>query len=95
MTILATASFRVMENELDTALEAIRAFVEHTRTEPGTLRYASWRSVDSSTEFLHIMEFVDEAAERAHGSSDAVRAFTDALYPTCEEPPAFGRWEDV
>lgn len=95
MTIRGTASFRVKENEVDSALEAIRTLVEHTRTEPGTLRYESWRSIDRPTEFLHIMEFVGEAAEQAHGSSDAVRAFTDALYPTCEETPAFGRWESV
>jgi quinol monooxygenase YgiN len=95
MTIRATASFRVKADELETALEAIRTFVGHTRTEPGTLRYESWRSVDRPTEFLHVMEFADETAEWAHGSSDAVRALTDALYPTCEEPPTFGRWDTV
>lgn len=76
-------------------LEAIRTFVEHTGTEPGTLRYESWRSVEHPNEFLHVIEFADEAAEQAHGSSDAVRAFTDVLYPTCEEPPRFDRWDPV
>lgn len=93
MTIRGTASFRVKEGELDTALAAIRTFVEHTRTEPGTLRYESWRSLDRPSAFLHLMEFADERAERAHASSEAVRAFTDVLYPTCEDPPTFERWD--
>lgn len=95
MTILGTASFRVKTEELEIALQAIRTFVEHTRTEPGTLRYESWRSLDRRTDFLHLMEFVDETAERAHASSEAVGAFTDVLYPTCEAPPTFERWERV
>lgn len=41
------------------------------------------------------MEFADERAERAHASSDAVKVFTDMLYPRCEEGPTFERWELV
>ncbi len=95
MTIHGTARFRVEEDELDAALEAIRTFVAHTRTEPGTSRYESWRSLDRPTEFLHLMSFVDAEAERAHASSDAVKTFTDVLYPRCEEGPTFERWECV
>jgi quinol monooxygenase YgiN len=41
------------------------------------------------------MEFVDEAAEQTHASSDAVKAFTAVLYPRCEREPAFERWQMV
>jgi quinol monooxygenase YgiN len=92
VTIHGTARFTVKHGELETALEAIRAFVAHARSEPGTLRYDSFRSADRPNEFLHVMEFVDEHAERAHGSSDAVQAFTAVLYPTCVEEPSFDRW---
>ncbi|HZD18939.1 MAG TPA: antibiotic biosynthesis monooxygenase family protein [Actinomycetota bacterium] len=95
MEIRQTATFRVREDELDEVLEAIRAFVAHTRTEPGTLRYESWRSLDRPTEFLHLMAFADDEAERAHGTSAAVKLFTDILYPRCEEGPAFERWSLV
>lgn len=95
MTIHGTARFTVREGELETCLEAIRTFVAHTRTEPATLRYESWRSLDRPAEFLHLMAFVDEEAEAAHASSDAVKAFTDVLYPRCEREPRFERWELV
>lgn len=95
MTIWGTARFRVKEDELDAALGAIRTFVAHTETEPGTLRYESWHSLDRPTEFLHLMSFVDEEAEHAHASTEAVRAFTHVLYPRCEEAPTFERWRLV
>jgi quinol monooxygenase YgiN len=95
MAIRGTARFTVREGELEPALEAIRGFVAHTRSEPGTLRYESWRNLDRPNEFVHLMEFADEDAERLHASSDAVRAFTDVLYPRCSEGPTFDRWEAV
>jgi quinol monooxygenase YgiN len=95
MTIHGTATFTVRKEELDAALEAIRTFVAHTRTEPGTKRYEAWRSVDRPTEFMHLMSFADEAAEQLHSSSDAVKAFVSALYPRCEQEPTFARWAIV
>ncbi|HYZ13986.1 MAG TPA: putative quinol monooxygenase [Actinomycetota bacterium] len=95
MTIHGTATFTVRKDELDGALRAIRTFVAHTRTEPGTNRYEAWRSVDRPTEFMHIMSFADEAAEELHSSSDAVKTFVDALYPRCEQEPTFARWTIV
>ena len=95
MTIHGTATFTVRKEELDRALEAIRMFVAHTRTEPGTNRYESWRSVDRPTEFMHLMSFADEAAEQLHSSSEAVKTFVDVLYPLCEREPTFARWEIV
>jgi quinol monooxygenase YgiN len=41
VTIHGTARFTVRSDEIDAALEAIRTFVAHTATEPGTLRYES------------------------------------------------------
>lgn len=95
MTINATARFIVNDEQIETALRAIRTFVVHARSEPGTLRYDSFRSAERPAEFLHVMSFADEDAERAHGSSDAVKAFTDVLYPTCLEEPTFDRWLPV
>lgn len=95
MTIHATARFTVRDAELETALEAIRTFAAHARSEPGTLRYDSFRSAERPTEFLHVMAFADEDAERAHSSSDGVKAFTDVLYPTCVEEPTFDGWLPV
>jgi quinol monooxygenase YgiN len=95
MTIERTARFTVRPDGLDRALEAIRRFVAHTETEPGTLLYVSWRSELRPFEFLHFIEFADGDAQHAHASSDAVRSFTEVLYPLCVEPPTFEEWHAV
>src|SRR5262245_66648804 len=92
MTIRTTAHFTIREDALDEVLPAISTFVAHTANEPGTLRYESWRSDEEPTRFLHVMEFVDADAERAHATSDAVKAFTAVVYPFCTEPPVFTSW---
>jgi quinol monooxygenase YgiN len=95
MTIERTASFTVRPEGLDRALESIGRFVAHTEGEPGTLLYVSWRSETRPYEFVHFMSFVDAEAEQTHASSDAVHAFTEALYPVCVEPPTFEGWHAV
>lgn len=95
MTIRKTARFTVEEGRLEEALEAIRTFVAHTETEPGTLLYQSWQSAERPAEFLHLMEFADAGAEQTHATSDALQAFTDVLYPLCAEGPAFEDWNAV
>lgn len=95
MTIRKTARFTVTPDGLDQALSAIRNFVAHTSTEPGTTLYQSWESAERPTEFLHLIEFVDAAAEEAHRSSDQVMAFTETLYPLCLDPPCFDDWRHI
>jgi quinol monooxygenase YgiN len=95
MTIRMTARFTVREGAVDAALDAIRTFLARTGTEPGTIRYESWRSQERRREFLHVMEFADEPARDAHASSPAVEAFTSSLYPLCEEPVSFDGWQAV
>jgi quinol monooxygenase YgiN len=95
MTIRKTASFRVAEDRVEEALDAIRVFVSHARSEPGTLTYESWQSASRPAEFLHLMAFADEGAEDAHATSDEVKRFTDILYPLCTQPPVFDDWHEV
>ena len=95
MIVRHGARFTVRDDAVDEVHAAIRAFVEHTRTEPGTLRYESISFDATPNRFLHLMEFADEDAERAHASSDAVRRFTEVLYPLCTEGPEFEDWSPV
>lgn len=95
MSIRKTARFAVEPERIDEALVAIGALVAHTQTEPGTVVYWSWQSIERPTEFLHVMEFVDAAAESAHRTSEAVLEFTEALYPLCSSPPGFDDWRAV
>jgi quinol monooxygenase YgiN len=95
MTVHVTASFTVREGKIESALGAIRTFLAHTATEPGTLRYESYRSADDPNTFMHFMAFQDTAAEQAHVSSEAVDRFTAILYPACVAEPTFERWIPV
>lgn len=95
MTVRKTARFKVASDRVEEALDAIRRFVAHTESEPGTTVYASWQSSENPTDFLHLMEFVDEEAESAHRSSHEVTVFTDALYSICEQPPTFTDWREI
>jgi quinol monooxygenase YgiN len=91
--VFGTARFRVPPQNAGRALAAIRTFVEHVRTEEGTERYQAFRDRDDPTRFVHWMVFSDEDAERVHGSSEAVGRFTDELYPLCDGPVEFERYQ--
>ena len=93
--IHGSASFRVRPEELETCLEAIRTFVERVRGEPRTRSYVSLQDSDDPTRFLHVFAFEDAEAREAHASSEAVKAFTDVLYPRCVEPVAFAVYSEV
>jgi quinol monooxygenase YgiN len=82
------ARFHVEPQHLDRAALAIEEFTRSVgEREPGTLRYESFR--DANGGFVHVMEFVDAAAELAHRGTEHVRRFVDVLYPLCDEKPTF------
>lgn len=80
MPIFQTAHYQVKPSAVDKVKAAIAAFVDYVETnEPGSRTYAAWQQKDDPTKFVHLFEFADEAAHRAHGTSDAVRQF-EAIY---------------
>ncbi len=84
------ASYQVRPDALDRCLAAIREFVAYVRAnEPGTLRYEVWQERDDPTRFVHIFEFRDAEADRAHSESAEVKKFASILYPECLAPVQF------
>lgn len=80
MPIYQTARYRVNPGAVDKVKAAIAEFVAYvTEHEPGTRIYTAWQQESDPTKFVHLFEFADEAAHRAHGTSDAVRQF-EAIY---------------
>jgi quinol monooxygenase YgiN len=80
--IYQTAHYQVNASAVDKVKVAIAEFVEYVAAnEPGSLMYTAWQQADDPTKFVHLFEFADEAAHRAHGSSDAVRQFETVYRP--------------
>ena len=96
MAIYMTARFNVKAEALEICQQAIAEFVDHvTRNEPDTRMYISMQQEEEQTRFLHFFIFESEEAEERHANSEAVRKFTDILYPNCVEPVEFTQYELV
>jgi len=90
MTVHQTARFQVQEKYLDECIDAIEEFVAYVReNEAGTLLYSSLQQMDDPTQFVHYFIFKDEAARDVHANSQAVKRFTDILYPRLVAPVGF------
>ena len=82
MSIYKTARFQIRSDEVETAKQAVREFVDYIKAnEPDTLIYSSVQAADDDTTFLHFMGFRDAAAEEKHRTSPGVMRFVEVLYP--------------
>ena len=90
MTIHQTAYFVVRDDSLDICMKAIYEFVDYVREhEPDTLVYTSLHEKQNPNSFLHYFIFRDENARDLHSNSDAVKRFTETLYPNLIAPVEF------
>ena len=90
------ARYEVRPESLETCLAAIHEFVSYVRAnEPGALRYEVWQEEDHPTRFVHLFVWKDEAANRVHGESAAVKKFAGVLYPNCIAPVGFVTYRQV
>jgi len=90
MNIHQTARFQVKAGQLNECESAIAEFVAYVHAnEPGTLLYASLQQKDDHTQFVHYFIFQDEASRDLHANSQAVKRFTDILYPRLVAPVEF------
>jgi len=88
MAIHTTAEYRVKPTGIEKVKKAIEAFLPHIRAnEPGTQVYAAWQDQSDPSRFVHIFIFQDEAAHRAHASSEAVKRFEAAYGPELDGGP--------
>ena len=90
------ARYEVRPESLETCLAAIHEFVSYVRAnEPGALRYEVWQEEDHPTRFVHLFVWKDEAANRVHGESAAVKKFAGVLYSNCIAPVEFVTYRQV
>jgi len=82
MEIRQIAHYQVKASALDRVKQAIQEFVRHVQAkEPGTRLYMAWQQKDDPTRFAHFFIFDDEAAQKAHSQSDAVKRFQAVYAP--------------
>ena len=90
------ARYEVRPEALEKCLAAIHEFVAHVRSnEAGALRYEVWQEAERPTRFVHLFVWKDEAANRVHGESAAVKKFAGILYPNCVAPVEFTEYRQV
>lgn len=82
MSIYQTAHYQVNKEAADRVRAAAAEFVNWVAdNEPGSLMYTAWQQKDDPSKFVHLFEFADEAAHKAHGQSAAVRKFESVYQP--------------
>ena len=82
MPIFQTGGYQVKPSAVDKVKKAIKEFVEYVQTnEPGTQMYLAWQEENDPTRFLHLFIFADEAAQKRHGESGAVKRFESVYTP--------------
>jgi len=82
MPIFQTGAYQVKASSLPGVEKAIHEFVDYVKAnEPGSRMYLAWQQKDDPTKFVHLFIFEDEAAQKRHGESEAVRRFESAYSP--------------
>lgn len=82
MPVFQTGGYQVRSSAVNKIKQAIREFVEYVRiNEAGTQMYLAWQAKADPTRFLHLFLFEDEAAQKRHGESEAVKRFESAYSP--------------
>jgi quinol monooxygenase YgiN len=82
MPIFQTGAYQVKASGVAKVEKAIREFVEHVKAnEPGSQMYLAWQEKNDPTKFVHLFIFEDEAAQKRHGQSEAVKRFESVYSP--------------
>ena len=82
MPIFQTGGYQVKASAANRVKKASQEFVEYVRkNEPGTQMYLAWQEKSDPTRFLHLFIFADEAAQKRHGESEAVKRFESTYSP--------------
>ena len=82
------AAYRIKAGTYDAVRAAIIEFVTAVHEVEMDTEYAAFRIGDTD-DFIHLMAFVDEAAQKRHQEAPYTIHFVEKLYPNCVEMPVF------
>jgi quinol monooxygenase YgiN len=82
MAVYQIAEYQVNARAVEKVKKAIEEFVRYVKAnEHGTRMYVAWQQKKDPTRFVHFFVFEDEAAQIAHGKSEAVKRFESVYSP--------------
>ncbi len=82
MPIYQTAYYQVKAEAVDKVKKAVEEFTRYVKAnEPGTRMYVAWQQKNDKTRFVHFFIFEDEASQKIHGNSEAVKRFESIYSP--------------
>lgn len=84
--IFIVVKYQVKPEAVDQWMDAVAAFTQATRAEPGNLWFEWSRSVEDPNEFVLVEAFKDDAGA-AHVSSPHFQAGLDAMRPLLQSTP--------
>jgi quinol monooxygenase YgiN len=70
MTYVVISKWTVKPGEESEVERAVKALIEPSRAEPGSLFYQPHRDPENARVFLFYEQYVDKAAYEAHGASE-------------------------
>lgn len=82
-------TYTVRPENVATVEAVIGELLRIVDADPDVIDYDVFQRTDDQFSFVHVMSFLDEAAEDRHQNSQAVRTFTQQLYPLCAVEPIF------
>ena len=76
---IIVARAQVKAGKEEAFIDAAKTLAEAARAEEGNICYTLYRSVMEPESFIFYEEYKDSAAVTAHASSEAFKAFTEAV----------------
>jgi quinol monooxygenase YgiN len=93
--LIVIAVSQIKPGKMGQALEAVQAFMPKVRTEPGMLEYTVYRGVGDANMLAFYEQWEDQDALAAHGSSEEMKAFQQAILPCIDGQGIMGVVEEV
>lgn len=82
------AEYTVRPGSLAEVGSAVETFIEAVRENEPRTEYRAFRR-GSTRQFVHLMAFEDESAQKRHQEAPYTLRFVEKLYPNCMEEPVF------
>ncbi|MGI0007597.1 MAG: putative quinol monooxygenase [Nitrosotalea sp.] len=74
--------YKIKKKKLDKATSVILEYVETIKkNESGTIEYKVFQDKNNPTLFIHVMSFVDKAAQKTHEKSEHLKKLKKILIP--------------